>query len=171
MGEYRAEVRVRHHAGSFTLDGGLQATRFEAAHSGRGSEWDGSDEEGLLLPFDISLSSHRAGAYGSLTATVGRGVSATVGARADGFIGVAATAAPFAELSHEAGGGKIWLSASRAHQALTSIRDEEPVTASFFAFDLLAPVKKGPVPRAGSRRRGAGRTADRTFSAATGGRG
>ena len=147
MGEYRAEVRVRHHAGSFTLDGGLQATRFEAAHSGMGSEWDGSDEEGLLLPFDISLSSHRAGAYGSLTATVGRGASATVGARVDGFVGVAATAAPFAELSHEAAGGKIWLSASRAHQALTSIRDEEPVTASFFAFDLLAPVEQGPVPR------------------------
>lgn len=147
MDEYGAEVRVRHHAGAVTLDGGLQATRFEAAHHGEGSEWDGSDEEGLLLPFDISRASHRAGAYGSLTASVGRGVSGTVGARVDRFVGVATAAAPFAELSHEADARKIWLSASRAHQALTSIRDEEPVTASFFAFDLLAPVERGPVPR------------------------
>ena len=147
MDEYRAEVRVRHHAGSVTLDGGLQATRFLGAHRGKGSEWDGSDEEGLLRQFDVSRSSHRIGTYGSLTAMVGRGVSATVGARADAFIGLATTAAPFAELSFESGGRRIWVAASRAHQALTSIRDEEPVTASFLAFDLLAPVTQGPVPR------------------------
>lgn len=147
MHEYQAEVRLRHHSGSIRLDAGLQATRFEAAHRGLGGEWDGSDEEGLLLPFEISRSSHRGGVYASLTAPVGRGVAATVGGRADGFVGVGAAAAPFAELSHEVGERRIWLAASRAHQVLASIRDEEPVTASYLAFDLLAPVEQGPALR------------------------
>lgn len=147
MHEYQAEVRLRHHSGSITLDAGLQAARFEAAHRGVGGEWDGSDEEGLLLPFEISRTSHRGGVYASLTAPVGRGFSATVGGRADGFAGVGVAAAPFAELSHEAGERRIWLAASRTHQVLASIRDEEPVTASYLAFDLLAPVKQGPALR------------------------
>lgn len=147
MHEYQAEVRLRHHSGAITLDAGLQATRFEAAHRGLGSEWDGSDEEGLFLPFEIDRSSHRGGAYASLAARVGRGVSATFGGRADAFARVGAAAAPFAELSYDTGGRKIWLGASRANQVLASIRNEEPVTASYLAFDLLAPVEQGPVLR------------------------
>jgi len=147
MREYQAEVRLRHHSGSIRLDAGLQAARFEAAHRGVGGEWDGSDEEGLLLPFEIARSSHRGGVYANLTAPVGRGISATVGGRADAFVDVGVAAAPFAELSHEAGDRRIWLAAARTHQVLASIRDEEPVTASYLAFDLLAPVKQGPALR------------------------
>ena len=147
MREYQAAMRFRHHSASITLDAGLQAARFEAAHSGVGSEWDGSDEKGLLLPFEISRSSHRGAVYASLTAAVGHGVSATVGGRADRFVGVGAAAAPFAELSHEVGDRRIWLAASRAHQVVASIRDEEPVSASYLAFDLLAPVEQGPALR------------------------
>ncbi len=147
MAEYRTELKLQYHAGRLTVDGGLQATRSEGVHRALGSEWDGSDEDGLVLPFDLSASVERFGAYVGAVLPVARGVSAGGGFRADAFLGVAGTLSPYAEVSYDATDWKAWLSASRSHQALASLRNEEPGLASYLAFDMLAPVEEGPVPR------------------------
>ncbi len=147
MGEYRAEVRLRQQSGDLTLDGGVQATRFEADHVASGSEWDGSDPHDLFDAFDISPSVTRVAAYGSAKAMLGRGVTVGGGVRADHYFGVEGVLSPFAEVSYGAAGWKAWLTASRMHQALSSIRSEEPVSSSYLAYDLLAPVEEGPLLR------------------------
>ncbi len=147
MGEYRVEVRLRRQSGGMTLDGGVQATRFEADHVALGSEWDGSDPHDLFEAFDLSPSVTRIAAFGSAKAGLGRGVAAGGGMRADHYFGVEAAVSPFVEISYQGPGGKAWLAASRMHQALSSIRNEEPVSSSYLAYDLLAPVEKGPLLR------------------------
>lgn len=147
MGEYRAEVRLRRQSGGLSLDGGVQATRFEAAHRAIGREWDGSDPWGLFQAFDISPSATRVAAFGGGKATLGGGFAAGGGVRADHYFGVGEALSPFAEVSYQRPGWKTWLSAGRTHQALSSIRSEEPVSSSFLAYDLLAPVEEGPLLR------------------------
>lgn len=147
MGEYRTEVRLRRQSGSLTLDGGFQATRFEADHVALGSERDGSDPHDLFEAFDLSPTVTRVAAYGSAKATLGRGVTVGGGLRADHYFGVEGALSPFAEVSYQGSGWKAWLAASRMHQALSSIRSEEPVSSSYLAYDLLAPVEEGPLLR------------------------
>ncbi len=145
MGEYRAEARLRRQSGDVTLDGGVQATRFEAAHSAVGREWDGSDPHGLFEAFDLAPAATRVAAFGSAKVTVGGGFAIGGGLRADHFFGVDGALSPFAEVSYEQARWKAWLSAGRSHQALSSIRSEEPVSSSYLAYDLLAPVQEGPL--------------------------
>ena len=147
MGEYRAEVRLRRQSGDLTLDGGVQATRFEASHSAVGSEWDGSDPHDLFEAFDLAPAAARIAAFGSVKATMGGGFAVGGGLRADHFFGVEGALSPSAELSYQRPRWRAWLSASRSHQALSSIRSEEPVSSSYLAYDLLAPVQEGPLLR------------------------
>ena len=147
MGEYRTEVRLRRQSGGLTLDGGVQATRFEAAHVALGSEWDGSDPHDLFEAFDLSPTVTRVAAYGSAKAKLGGAVTMGGGMRADYYFGVEGALSPFAEVSYQRSGWKTWLAASRMHQALSSIRNEEPVSSSYLAYDLLAPVEEGPLLR------------------------
>ncbi len=158
MGEYRAEIRFKRQSGGLTLDGGVQATRFEAAHSAIGDDpigsgvvvgkaWNGNDPYGLFQAFDISPAANRVAAYGSAKAAVWNGLAVEAGVRADHWFGVGGALSPFAEVSRQGTGWKAWLSAGRTHQELSSIRSEEPVAASFLAFDLLAPVQRAPLLR------------------------
>ncbi len=159
MGEWRAEVRVKRQSGALTLDGGVQATRFEAAHLAIGDDdpigsgvvvekaWDGNDPHGLFQAFDISPATNRVAAYGSAKAMVWNGLAVETGLRADHWFGVGGTLSPFVEVSRQGDGWEAWLSAGRTHQALSSIRSEEPVASSFLAFDLLAPVQQAPLLR------------------------
>ena len=147
MGEYRAEVRLKRQSGHLTLDGGVQATRFEAAHSALGREWDGSDPYDLFEAFDVSPVATRVAAFGSAKATLGGGFAVGGGLRADQFLGVEGALSPFAEVSYQRPSWKAWLTAGRSHQALSSIRSEEPVSSSYLAYDLLAPVQEGPLLR------------------------
>ena len=147
MGEFRAEVRLRRQSGDLTLDGGVQATRFEAEHVALGSEWDGSDAHGLFEAFDVSPTVTRVAAFGSAKATLGSGVAIGGGVRADHYFGVDGAVSSFAEASYHGSGWKAWLAASRTHQALSSIRSEEPVSSSYLAYDLLAPVEEGSLLR------------------------
>ena len=147
MGEYRAEVRLKRQSGHLTLDGGVQATRFEAAHSALGREWDGSDPYDLFEAFDVSPVATRVAAFGSAKATLGGGFAVGGGLRADQFLGVEGALSPFAEVSYQRPFWKAWLTAGRSHQALSSIRAEEPVSSSYLAYDLLAPVQEGPLLR------------------------
>ena len=147
MGEYRAEVRLKRQSGHLTLDGGVQATRFEAAHSALGREWDGSDPYDLFEAFDVSPVATRVAAFGSAKATLGGGFAVGGGLRADQFLGVEGALSPFAEVSYQRPLWKAWLTAGRSHQALSSIRSEEPVSSSYLAYDLLAPVQEGPLLR------------------------
>ncbi len=147
MGEYRAEVRLRRQSSHLTLDGGVQATRFEAAHSAVGREWDGSDPDDLFEAFDLSPATTRVAAFGSAKATLGGGFAIGGGLRADHFFGVEGALSPFAEVAYQRRRWKVWLTAGRTHQALSSIRSEEPVSSSYLAYDLLAPVEQGPLLR------------------------
>ena len=147
MGEYRAEVRLRRQSSHLTLDGGVQATRFEAAHSAVGREWDGSDPGDLFEAFDLSPATTRVAAFGSTKATLGGGFAVGGGLRADHFFGVEGALSPFAEVAYQRPRWKVWLTAGRTHQALSSIRSEEPVSSSYLAYDLLAPVEQGPLLR------------------------
>ena len=147
MREYRAEARLKRQSGDLTLDGGVQATRFEAEHAALGSEWDGSDPHGLFEAFDLSPAVTRLAVYGSVRAMLGGGVAVAGGVRADHYFGVEGALSPFAEVTYQGAGWKAWLGGSRMHQALSSIRSEEPVSSSYLAYDLLAPVEEGPLLR------------------------
>lgn len=147
MGEYRAEVRLRHQSGDLNLDGGVQATRFEAAHLAVGREWDGSDPYDLFEAFDLSPSVTSVATYGSAKALVAPGLTVGGGVRAAYYLGIEGALSPQAEFSYSGSGWKTWLVAMRSHQVLSSIRSEEPVWSSFLAYDLLAPVEEGPLLR------------------------
>ena len=65
----------------------------------------------------------------------------------DRFPGVGHALSPFVELSYT---GRWWearTSVARSHQALASLRNEESIGASLLAYDLMAPVERGPLPR------------------------
>ena len=64
----------------------------------------------------------------------------------DRFDGVANTLAPFAEVSYAGEWWEARISVARSYQSLVSLRIEEAVRASFLAYDLVVPVKRGPVP-------------------------
>ena len=88
----------------------------------------------------------RLAAYTSVEVPLRHGFATRAGLRVDRFQGLATTLAPFGvKLCRFLGGARI--SASRSHQALASLRNEETLLASQLAYDLLVPVGEAPVPR------------------------
>lgn len=74
-----------------------------------------------------------------------RGFSARAGLRIDHFRRLAATLAPFVELSYAGSWWDARISASRSHQALASVRDEEALGASFLENEGIFPLPRpGP---------------------------
>ncbi len=140
MREYKAEVRVAHHRGSATVEGGVQATRFAAEYRGRGEE--------LVDSLSMDPVQTRIAGYANVRVPLAPELWARAGLRADRFVGLATTLAPFAEATYRGSAGwRVWLSASRSNQALSSLRNDEFAAASMLAFDLLAPPEEGPVSR------------------------
>lgn len=147
MGESRADVRVTWHAGRTTITAATQATRFLGDHNyDLGDEFD-SDNGFFFSPLALREDSWRLAAYSSVEVPLRRGFSSRGGLRVDHFRGLATTLAPFAEVSYAGSWWDARISASRSHQALASVRDEEALGASFIAYDLLVPVSDAPVPR------------------------
>ena len=145
MGEHRAEVRVAHHRGSARVHGGLQAIRFTADYDGYGRP--GGDPTEIFEPLSLEPMLTRISGYANITVTLGPGLSGGTGLRADHFAGLTTTLAPFAEVTYTGPSWNAWLSASRSHQALLSLRNEESIAASLMAFDLLAPTETEAVAR------------------------
>lgn len=147
MGESRADLRITWHAGRTTITAGTQAVRFIGDHHYDLADEFESDDGFFFSPLALREDSWRLAAYSSVEVPLRRGFSSRGGLRVDHFRGLATTLAPFVELSY---GGSWWdarISASRSHQALASVRDEEALGASFIAYDLLVPVSDAPVPR------------------------
>ena len=149
MSESRASVRVTWHRKHATITTGAQATRFEVDHDFHYTnetflDWDIS---AVLSRLAIRESRWRLAAYTSVEVPLVRGFSTRAGLRVDRFQGLATTLGHFAELSYGASWWGARISASRSHQALASLRNEEALLASYLAYDLLVPVSEAPVPR------------------------
>ena len=147
MSETRADLRVTWHAGRATIIAGAQATRFLGDHDYDVTEEFDSDEGFFFSPIKLKEERWRLAAYSSVEVPLRRGFSTRAGLRVDRFAELATTLAPFAELSYAASWWGARISASRSHQALASVRNEEAIGASFLAYDLLVPVSEAPVPR------------------------
>ena len=147
MSESRADLRVTWRTGRATITTAAQATRFLGDHDYDHTDEFDSDEGFFFSPVDLKESSWRLAAYSSVEVPLQRGFSTRAGLRVDHFRRLATTLAPFAELSYAGSWWDARVSASRSHQALASVRDEEALGASFLAYDLLVPVSKAPVPR------------------------
>jgi len=149
MSESRANVRVTWHRKHATIMTAAQATRFAVDHDFHYTDasfldWDISS---VLSQFALRESRWRLAAYASIEFPLRRGLSTRAGVRVDRFQGLATTLAPFAELSYRGSWWGARISASRSHQALASLRNEEALLASYLAYDLLVPVSEAPVPR------------------------
>ena len=142
MAEDRVDLRATWHLSRGTLTAGGQAIRFAGDH-----DYLDSDLEDILPPIVLRDRQWRTGAFANLDAPLGRTWRTRAGVRLDHFSGVASTFAPFAELSYAGAWWEARLSAARSYQALASLRNEESIGASFLAYDLMVPVKSGPVPR------------------------
>ena len=147
MSETRADLRVTWRTGRATITSAAQATRFLGQHDYDHSDEFDSDEGFFFSPLTLRESSWRLAAYSTVEVPLQRGFSTRAGLRVDHFRRLATTLAPFAELSYAASWWDARISASRSHQALASVRDEEALGASFLAYDLLVPVSEAPVPR------------------------
>ena len=151
MSESRADLKVVRHARRADILAGVQATRFEADHdyylSYRCCSWEGMELSDFLAPLDLRNVGWRVAAYANVEIPLRSGFSTRAGLRVDRFRGLATTLSPFAELNYGASWWRARVSASRSHQALASLRNEESLIASFLAYDLLFPVGEAPVPR------------------------
>ena len=147
MSETRADLRVTWRTGRATITSAAQATRFLGQHDYDHTDEFDSDEGFFFSPLTLRESSWRLAAYSTVEVPLQRGFSTRAGLRVDHFRRLATTLAPFAELSYAASWWDARISASRSHQALASVRDEEALGASFLAYDLLVPVSEAPVPR------------------------
>ena len=147
MSEDRADLRLTWHAGRATVAGGAQATRFSGDHRYDLDDEFEADDGYFFSPLDLQQSRWRFAGYSSLDMALGRGLSSRAGVRVDHFQGLATTVSPFAELSYSGSWWDVRLSASQSRQALSSVRNEEALGASFLAYDLLVPIDSGPVPR------------------------
>ena len=147
MSETRADLRVTWRTGRATITSAAQATRFLGQHDYDHTDEFDSDEGFFFSPLTLKESSWRLAAYSTVEVPLQRGFSTRAGLRVDHFRRLATTLAPFAELSYAASWWDARISASRSHQALASVRDEEALGASFLAYDLLVPVSEAPVPR------------------------
>jgi len=147
MSEQRADVRVTRYTEHTTVTAGLQATEFTADH-GYAVDDDHRDLRQIILSsLNLRASQWRLAAYSRVETRFGGSWASRAGLRLDHFSGLATMLAPFAELSYSGSWWRTRIVAARSHQALASMRDEESVGASFIAYDLLAPVVDGPVPR------------------------
>ncbi len=144
LSETRADLRLTWQAGRATITAATQATRFATEQRYRGHFGVGID---LLEPLALGRSLWRLAAYSTAEVALRRGLSARAGLRVDRFHGLATAVAGLAEVSYEASWWDARISASRSHQGLASLRNEEALYASFLAYDLLVPVSKSPVPR------------------------
>lgn len=146
MGETRADVRATWHAEGSTVTIGTQATRIttDQAHD-VAVGWD--DFENFFSPVDLHESRWRLAAFVSVEVPLRAGFATRAGLRLDRFQGLATTLAPLAELEYASSWWTARLAASRSHQALASVRNEEALAASFLAYDLLVPASEAPVPR------------------------
>ena len=142
MAENRIDVRTTWHLAPGTLTAGGQAIRFEGDH-----DYLESDLDDILPPFVLRDSQWRVGAFANLDAPLGRTWRTRAGMRLDHFTGVASTVAPFAELSYEGAWWEARISVASSYQSLVSLRNEESLGASLLAYDLMVPVRSGPVPR------------------------
>ncbi len=155
MSESRADLRMTMHTPGATIITGAQATRFEADHDYRFSEdcyescsWDFMYLSDFLVKrLSLRGAQWRLAGYSRVEAPLPSGFSARAGLRLDRFVGLATEFSPFAELGYAASWWSARISATRSHQALASVRNEESLFASFLAYDLLAPVSEPPVPR------------------------
>ena len=146
MGETRADVRATWHARDATVTIGTQATRFAVDQSyDVVAIWRELVNSNLRV--DLSESQWRLAAFSSVEVPLHVGFSTRAGMRVDRFQGLATTLAPFGEIGYASSWWIARLSASRSHQALASVRNEETLAASFLAYDLLVPVDTTPVPR------------------------
>ena len=142
MTEVRTDLRVAWPVGRSTVTVGVLATMFDGDHLFAESEFDD-----VFQPFDLRRGHARLALHSSAEVPLVRGLSARTGLRADRFVGLETTLAPFAELGYEASWWRARVGAARSHQALASMRNEESLVASYVAYDLLVPVAEGPVPR------------------------
>ena len=147
MSEHRADVRVTRYTDHATATVGVQATGFSADHSFAVDDGHRHLQQIILSSLHVRASQWRLAAYSSVDVGLGQRLSSRVGLRLDHFTRLATTLAPFAELGYTGSWWRARILAARSHQALSSMRDEESVGASFLAYDLLAPVVEGPVPR------------------------
>jgi len=149
MSESRADVRVTWHRKHARITVGTQATRFEGDHDYHYANPIFGDDlvSSVLTPLAIRETRWRLAAYTSVEVPLRHGFATRAGLRVDRFQGLATTLAPFAELSYAASWWGARISASRSHQALASLRNEETLLASQLAYDLLVPVGEAPVPR------------------------
>ena len=147
MQEDRVDVRAAWHLSRGTLTAGAQAIRLEGDH--HYSRSDAGDFASLFIPVPLALRAglSRIGAFANVDAPLGRSWRTRAGVRADRFGGLANTVAPFAELSYAGPWWEARIGAARSHQAMASLRNEEALGAILLAYDLLAPVRNGPVPR------------------------
>ena len=142
MKEDRADLRATWHLPRGTLTAGAQALRFTGHHDYRLTRL-----EDILPLLHLSDQQWRIGLFANVHAPLGRTWNTRAGVRLDRFAGVASTLAPFAELNYAGAWWEARISAGLSYQALSSLRNEESVRASFIAYDLVAPVDSGPVPR------------------------
>ena len=147
MGESQLDLRAAHFVGLATIITGLQARRFHADHVGYGTGRDGGHPDGLFAPFGVNRRQTRLAGYANARMALSGRWRARVGARADHFPELETTFSPFLELAHEGTWWNAWVTMSRSYQALSSLRNDESLFSSLLAFDLLAPVATGPVPR------------------------
>lgn len=147
MSEDRADLRLTWHAGRATVVTGAQATRFSAEHVYDLDEEFEADDGYYFSPLDLRQNLWRLAGYARVDVSLGRGLSSRGGLRVDRFRGLATTVSPFAELTYAGSWWDARLSASQSRQALSSVRNEEALGASFLAYDLLVPVSAGPIPR------------------------
>ncbi len=140
MHEVRTDLRVTHNIGRTKIVGGVQAVRFGADHASR------AQREYFFVPFSGAGTQTRIAAYANVRVPLTGGVSARAGLRADRFLGLETTLAPLAGINYETPWWRAWVSGSRSYQALSSVRNEEAGTASFWALDVLLPVEQAPIP-------------------------
>ncbi len=141
MTEDRVDLGATWHLSLGRLTAGAQAIRFAGDH-----DYLRTDFEEILPPLVLRDRQWRYGAFANLDAPLGRTWRTRAGLRLDRFDGVANTLAPFAEVSYAGEWWEARISAARSYQSLASLRIEEAVSASFLAYDLVVPVKRGPVP-------------------------
>lgn len=148
MEEARADLRLTWRAEEAAITVGAQAIRFVTDHDYAATavlDWD--ESKTYFAPLSLRRSHLRLAGYMSADIDLTGGYKARTGVRADRFNGFATTVAPFAELGYASDWWSARISASRSYQELASVRNEEALVSSFLAYDILAPVTDGPMPR------------------------
>ena len=148
MTEDRADFRATWHLPRGVFVAGGQAIRFEGDHSYSHSGLDEVlDFIDVLRPLQLRARQWRIGVFANMDMPLGRAWRTRGGLRLDRFAGVGSTLSPFAELGYAGTWWEARVSVARSYQSLASLRNEESFGASFIAYDLMAPVPRGPVPR------------------------